>query len=546
MSIFNRLSFKAKILIAPTCALGMFFVFGLLCWWMLKAQEARINKDLAGGLHILQNVQEGESKLAESHGAIYRALSATRTNAKAELVDFATREHQRLLAEGTVLLGERIDDQLLDESGRELRAKVLAALKDYGKAAKDAIGNIDVDINLAEMTMQGADQKFLALAKVISGFTEQRKAVAEDTRKAIQTAQHMTLIALVVAFTAAVLITLTVSVLITRSVTRPVSLMQCALVETQRSNDLSQRVEITSDDEIGQMARAFNSLMDTLQSTLKLVVGDAHEVSSAATQMASASSHVTKSSQRQSESTASTAAAVEQVTVSISQVADSTRETQEVSGQLCDLSAEGEKTARETAAQMLRTADSVGQSMQLIENLSQRSDEISGIVKVIRDIAEQTNLLALNAAIEAARAGEQGRGFAVVADEVRKLSERTGTSTREIAGMIAAIQDEVRSAVQNLQANNEQVAQGKNLAENVAAILARINEGARTTMQRINDISEAASEQTATSTDIAKNVEKIAQMTEETSAAIGQASTAAYELEGLASKLHGAVSKFRT
>jgi methyl-accepting chemotaxis protein len=195
---------------------------------------------------------------------------------------------------------------------------------------------------------------------------------------------------------------------------------------------------------------------------------------------------------------------------------------------------------------MLGTAESVGHSMKLIERLSQRSHEISGIVKVIRDIAEQTNLLALNAAIEAARAGEQGRGFAVVADEVRKLAERTSTSTSEISGMIDAIQGEVARAVDNLKSNNEQVAQGKSLAEEVAATLKRINEGARITMERINDISSAASEQGTASNDIARNVEKIAQMTEETSAAISQASTTAQQLEALASKLHAEVSQFKT
>ena len=331
-----------------------------------------------------------------------------------------------------------------------------------------------------------------------------------------------------------------------RAITIPVAAMQHALVEAQRANDLTQRVEVGSNDEIGQMARAFNALMETMQSTLRKVVDGAHEVSSAASQMASASSQITQSARAQSESAASTAAAVEEVTVSIGQVAESTRETRSASEQACQLSQAGEKTARDTASQMVKTADSVGQSMRLIENLSRRSHDISGIVKVIRDIAEQTNLLALNAAIEAARAGEQGRGFAVVADEVRKLAERTSTSTSEIAAMIEAIQGEVSSAVENLKSNNEQVAQGKGLAEEVAAILARINEGARTTMQRIHDISSAASEQTTASTDIARNVERIAQMTEETSAAISQASSTAHQLESLASKLHGEIAQFRT
>jgi methyl-accepting chemotaxis protein len=374
--------------------------------------------------------------------------------------------------------------------------------------------------------------------QVESGSRKQYEAAAERGQRLG--------IEMIAGLTAATLVLTVLGWRVMRAIVVPVATMRRALVEAQRSNDLTQRVEVKSRDEIAQMAQAFNSLMQALQGTLKKVVDGAHEVSSAAAQMASTSSQITQSARVQSESAASTAAAVEEVTVSIGQVAESTRETKSASEQACQLSQTGEKTARETASQMVKTADSVGESVRLIEDLSRRSNEISGIVKVIHDIAEQTNLLALNAAIEAARAGEQGRGFAVVADEVRKLAERTASSTSEIAAMIEAIQGEVRSAVHNLKANNEQVAQGKELAEEVAAILARINESSRATMQRVHDISSAATEQTTSSTDIAKNVERIAQMTEETTAAVGQASATAEQLETLASSLHEEVAKFRT
>jgi methyl-accepting chemotaxis protein len=331
-----------------------------------------------------------------------------------------------------------------------------------------------------------------------------------------------------------------------RAIVSPVREMQAALNDAQRDSDLTRRVTVAGSDEVADMAHAFNGLMESLQGTLLRVREGAEQVASAATQMVAASGHITDSSRVQSESAASTAAAVEQVTVSINQVAENSRETRGVSEQACKLSSEGEQSARAAADQMLDTAESVGHSMQLIEQLSQRSLDISGIVKVIRDIAEQTNLLALNAAIEAARAGEQGRGFAVVADEVRKLAERTASSTSEISSMIEAIQSEVARAVDNLKENNEQVGRGKSLAEQVAATLARINEGARITMERINDISSAAAEQGTASNDIARNVEKIAQMTEETSLSVSQASVSAQALQSLASKLHGEVAQFRT
>jgi methyl-accepting chemotaxis protein len=366
-----------------------------------------------------------------------------------------------------------------------------------------------------------------------------------EYERAVERADHTSFTLLgIFAFAAATLGV--VGIFIGRSVAVPLRAMQCALVEAERDSDLTRRVRAEGKDEVGQTARAFNALMESLQTTLQEVVTSAEQVAGRAAEVAAASVQVKDGARAQAESAASTAAAIEQVTVSIGQVADNAHETRATAEQARALASSGEATAQRAAAQSAVTNESMAASMAVIRSLSQRSEDISGIAKVIGDIAGQTNLLALNAAIEAARAGEQGRGFAVVADEVRKLAERTAASTSEISRTIEAIQKEVALAVERLQSNSDEVSRGKALAEEVAHTLAQINAGAAGTLERVSDISSAAKEQSSASNDIAHNVEHMAHMTEETNAAIAQVSAAAEDMRLLSSKLHAGVARFRT
>lgn len=341
------------------------------------------------------------------------------------------------------------------------------------------------------------------------------------------------------------LLLLVCSFLVSRSILLPVQGLRDVLKAAQRDNDLTVRARVAGSDELGQAMGAFNALMAQWQQTVGRIKLDAARLSGASTSVASATRDIAGQACAQSEAASSTAASVEEVSVSISQVAEHAEQTQGIAQQATALSENGRETMRKAAQSMTRLAGSVQESAGLIEALSRRSAEISTIVEVIRDISEQTNLLALNAAIEAARAGEQGRGFAVVADEVRKLAERTGASTTEISALTGTIQSEVASAVAQLKQSTAQVNEGVGLSAEVEQALAQIQDGAGSTRNFVGDIAWAAAEQRTASQDIARHVENIARMAEDSNRAIVVATDAARDLETLATAVNSQVSQFR-
>jgi methyl-accepting chemotaxis protein len=300
-----------------------------------------------------------------------------------------------------------------------------------------------------------------------------------------------------------------------------------------------------SGDEILALARGINAVAAEFGSFICGLTTAADAVAGAATKLAVSSEKVASSSKRQNEAAASTAAAVEQVTVSINHVADHARSTEANSIKTGTLSESGERVVLDASSEISRIAESVTTLSGVITSLGDHSKEIGEIVQLIKKVAEQTNLLALNAAIEAARAGEHGRGFAVVADEVRKLAENTGNAASRIAVMIDNIRQQIGHSMVSMSQSQVQVQSGVVLAGRARESLGMIRQETRHTLEMIMEISAATREQSIASNEIARNVETIAAMTEENTSVIVNLAGAASNLEQMSSSLQNLMNRFK-
>ncbi len=316
------------------------------------------------------------------------------------------------------------------------------------------------------------------------------------------------------------------------------------VVESIARGDLTTPIIVKSGDHTSLLAA-----MRQMQSNLKKMLGElqqnAEGVASAAEQLATSSSQVATATAAQTEGAAAMAAAVEQMTVSVAHVAQRAREAHSRTVQTGELSQTGNGIIQNTVDEMNQVAQIVSVAASNIQTMGDKSQQISSILQVIKEVAEQTNLLALNAAIEAARAGEQGRGFAVVADEVRKLAERTAKATTEITNVIGAVQSSALAGVDTMQQAVSRVGQGVGLARQATDSMHDISSGAQGVVVMVMEISSALQEQSAASSDIARNVESIAQMSEENGAASCEVAETAKHLGVLAAQSRAAVSRFK-
>ena len=311
------------------------------------------------------------------------------------------------------------------------------------------------------------------------------------------------------------------------------------------SGDLTLRLPVKGNDELAEIAQAFNQFVAALQQMFTQVRQYAESLADTAEQLDRTAGQIAEDSRSQASELANTAATIEQVTVSINHIAEHVGETEALVTRSRQGSISSQDGMEAVAQEMHAVVGAIASLRSVMDGLSSKSEEIRGIVNTIHDIADQTNLLALNAAIEAARAGEQGRGFAVVADEVRKLAERTSTATVQIASIMDQVIDQTGDAAEHVGSTQQRVTQSMRHTEEAAGRVARVREHTDDIAQRMANIKMATAEQGSATHDMARSAERVNAKTQQTDGNLQQVLGTLHGLAQCGESLKALVSRFK-
>ncbi|MES0335774.1 MAG: methyl-accepting chemotaxis protein [Candidatus Magnetobacterium sp. LHC-1] len=402
-------------------------------------------------------------------------------------------------------------------------------------------GKYDEAMNLYDEKYR---QLFDEIEKDFNDLIKLQIDVAKQEYGKSQSTYNISRVILIAVIVAGIVLSFLLSFLIISSVTGPLK-KGVHVMDNIAACNLAVEIHSGSNDETGELLTAMSKTVATLNSILKTIMSSANSVASASQQLSSNADQMSQGVSEQSSKAAQIATSATQMSQTVMDVAKNASEISTSANDTLKLAQNGETIVRKSIDEVKSIADTVSASAQLISSLGDRSKQIGDIISVIKDIADQTNLLALNAAIEAARAGEQGRGFAVVADEVRKLAERTSSATTEIGRMITAIQQETEKAVTSMSGATNMVEVGVELSTQAGESLHEIVNSINSLQLMVQQIASATEEMSTVSETITSDIETVANVSRETMESSQQIAQSSSSLSRLSSELQEVVSQFK-
>ena len=541
MPKFDDISLRGKLIINFLTSGGVLIAAIIFCLLQIKSVGQSTEEIASNWLPSVQ--QAGEiSQLRLRYRVRSLELMLASTDEEREKIGGSLNSLDKTLNEAL----KKYEPLISSDEERKVYQEAVKAVASYRSVVQEAVdlarsGNIEGAQKLRRTTwVKAADNvrdQTDALQKINrSGSESAAKQAAKDVGSAITAG----LVALLIGVLSAIIVTF----LISRNLTNRLSSSVVAAKQIA-SGDLTGRLPATSNDEVGQLIAATTDMQQGLRNAMKDTKESAGSILDCSSQLNETVCQMEKSANSQSSVASAIAANIEEMTVSINHVSDNTSDAARFAQDSDQQAKEGYAEIENLVVRIIEVASVVKRAADQISQLEGESEKISNIVNVIMDIADQTNLLALNAAIEAARAGEQGRGFAVVADEVRKLSERTALSTGEITKMVGAIQVSTRDVVAEIGRGVTLVDEGVLNARRAGSSVAKLREMAQEVSRLVANVDEALREQSAASNDVAKKVEDVATQAEEASSIAHQTSLAADSMKLTANEMQKRVERFR-
>lgn len=532
-----------KLLLSPLAIVVFLLVFGAVSYVGLLNQRGAISDIYNNRFGAYKSCANMIIDLANVHANVYKVISWTNANYEAQKVENLGKEQIAVVERTIQEITKQTQSKTLTADEKKLYQAALENLLEYKKPVEGVIDLAGGDLSSATMFMGTADDKFQVLNKSLSDLLALENKLGEGQYAFAMGSFQKVLIISIAVLAAAVVFSLLISFFMTQLILSPIR-RTVEVMEDISKGDLTKRVDVISRDEIGEMSSHFNSFVEKLHQAMIHVARSSSDVSSAATLLDGAAEQMAAGVEQAAAQVNSVATASEEMSTTSSEIAQNCIMAAKSSEKANAAAITGEEVIQQTVNVMKRIYERVQESAKIIKSLGSRSDQIGQVVGLINDIADQTNLLALNAAIEAARAGEHGRGFAVVADEVRKLAERTTEATKEIGDTIEAMQAETKGAVASMEQGVKEVEVGSVEAEKSGHALKDILKQINAATVEINQIAVASEQQTATTNEIANNIQQISEVMHDTSKRIQDNASAASQLAGLAKDLQKLVGQF--
>jgi methyl-accepting chemotaxis protein len=533
-----------KLLLSPLVVIVFFFIFAIVAYIGLQGQKLVISDIYQNRLQTSRETSIIISDIKDIHANIYRLLSWASANVDQKKVDNLGKDTLASIDTTVVAVEKILSSAKFSQEEKKYYQSSLEELKEYKAAAAKVVDMVAADFSVAATLMPQAESRFTALNKSLQDLMTFENSLSKMKYESSLRDFNKILIIFVSVFVIGIVLSLLVSFFMARLIISPIEQTINGIKDITRG-DLTNRVKIESDDEIGEIAKHFNKSIDRLYDVITRVATSSNMVSEAANTLDKATEQMATGVEQAATQVNSVATASEEMSSTSSEIAQNCAVAAKSSEKANNAAVTGESIIQETVMVMTRINRRVKESSDIIKKLGTRSDQIGEVVGLINDIADQTNLLALNAAIEAARAGEHGRGFAVVADEVRKLAERTTEATKDIGSTIEAMQFETKSAVNSMEEGVKEVETGAADTEKSGDALRDILKQINTVTGEINQIAVASEQQTATTDEIANNIQQISLVMHDTSKMIQENADAASQLSNLSKELQKIVGIFK-